>query len=361
MRHTRQHQWLKWFAWFTAGATLLLIGLGGIVTSKGAGMAVPDWPTSYGYNMFALPFSYWVGGILWEHSHRLLASFVGFLTILLMVWLWLGDSRRWLKWSGVAALIMVILQGVLGGLRVVQFKDELGIVHATLAQLFLVFLCFIALACGRWWKQEAVLPMQARIPGKLGYVLLALCLMVVMQLVLGATMRHQHAGLAVPDFPLAYGEVWPETSPEAVAEMNRSRHDTREFNPITAGHVQLHMAHRTGALLVVAAACVFFVWMRGVESRLMRRLSALWLGVIFLQAALGAWTVWSNKAADVATLHVWVGAISLVVPSMMAAIAFRWQRETVSREDQRERVDSAAFHPLETTKSMPAMGQVHGS
>src|SRR5271170_4543435 len=101
---TKTNPWLFRFAVLTAFVTFLLIGLGGLVTSHGAGMSVPDWPNTYGYNMFAFPISKWVGGIFYEHTHRLLASAVGFLTIILATWLWFKDSRRWMKWLGVAAL-----------------------------------------------------------------------------------------------------------------------------------------------------------------------------------------------------------------------------------------------------------------
>ena len=107
-----------------------------MVTSKGVGLAVPDWPTTFGYNMFLFPVSKWVGGIFFEHVHRLVASTVGILTIVLTVWLWCGESRRWLRSLGLAALALVVLQGLLGGLRVTLLKDEIGIFHACLAQMF---------------------------------------------------------------------------------------------------------------------------------------------------------------------------------------------------------------------------------
>ena len=122
---SRTTLWLNRFAWFTAFATLLLICSGGMVTSKGIGLAVPDWPTTFGYNMFFFPFSKWIGGIFFEHTHRLIASTVGLLTIILAVWLWLVDPRRWVRVLGVAAVAAVILQGVLGGLRVTMLKDEI--------------------------------------------------------------------------------------------------------------------------------------------------------------------------------------------------------------------------------------------
>src|SRR5437868_10959910 len=120
---------LHWFAVLTAIATFLLLALGGLVTSHEAGMSVPDWPTSYGYNMFALPIKFWVGGAFFEHTHRLLASGIGLMTTVLMVWLWLKDSRRWMHWLGVIAFIGVVLQGILGGLRVRWHMDYLGVPH----------------------------------------------------------------------------------------------------------------------------------------------------------------------------------------------------------------------------------------
>jgi cytochrome c oxidase assembly protein subunit 15 len=118
--------------------------VGGLVTSTGSGLAVPDWPTTFGHNMFLYPLSGMVGGILYEHSHRLLGALVGFLTIILMLWLWLQESRSWLRWLGAIALVAVILQGVLGGLRVVLLAHTLAIVHACLAQAFFALLISIA-------------------------------------------------------------------------------------------------------------------------------------------------------------------------------------------------------------------------
>src|SRR5688572_17979306 len=158
MRRSNNNPWLHRFAVLTAVATLFLICVGGIVTSKGVGLAVPDWPSTFGYNMFFFPFSKWVGGVFYEHSHRLVASGVGLLTTILAVWLWLKESRRWLRWLGIGAFLAVVLQGVLGGLRVVLFKDELGIVHATLGQLFFVLTCSIALFTSRWWPKAQALP-----------------------------------------------------------------------------------------------------------------------------------------------------------------------------------------------------------
>src|SRR5207237_1930972 len=125
------------FATFVAGCTILLVLAGSLVTSTGSGLSVPDWPTSYGWNLFAFPPSKWVGGILYEHGHRLIASGVGVLTIVLAAWLWLEEPRPWMRWLGVSALGAVVAQGVLGGLPVLFFLPAaISTGHAGLAGLF---------------------------------------------------------------------------------------------------------------------------------------------------------------------------------------------------------------------------------
>src|SRR5947208_1674127 len=221
--------WLNRFAWFTAFATLLLICSGGMVTSKGVGLAVPDWPTTFGYNMFLFPISKWVGGIFFEHTHRLIASTVGFLTIILAVWIWRADSRRWVRRLGIFALAAVILQGVLGGLRVTLLKDEIGIFHACLAQGFFGLLVFIAVATSRRWNAAA--PGNTVGGNVLSVARLAVftAIAVYVQLTLGATMRHQHRDLAILDFPTAYGQWIPGTGPAAIAAINHWR-DTQALS-----------------------------------------------------------------------------------------------------------------------------------
>jgi len=340
------HPWLHRFAVLTALATLALLGVGGLVTSHGVGMAVPDWPTTYGYNMFFFPISKWTGGIFYEHSHRLAASGVGLLTTILAVWLWFAESRRWLRWLGVIAFALVVLQGVLGGLRVVLFKDQIGILHATLAQLFFALVCSIALFTSRWWMKRAPCAaddddsspqpavLEASAPAR--RLVLATTLLILCQLILGATMRHEHAGLAIPDFPLAYGRLWPAMDADAVAAYNARRIETTAANSITAFQVGLQMAHRLLAvvILVCAGTMAWRVRNSGFSQpetpeggtsnvQVLRRLAFLWLGLLLAQAALGAWTIWSNKAADVATAHVLVGALSLVTGVAGCLICFR--------------------------------------
>ena len=329
MRVLKFQPWLHRFCCATALTTLALIGLGGLVTSHGAGMAVPDWPTTYGYNMFLFPVSSWIGGIFYEHTHRLLASFVGLLTTILAVWIWVKDSRRWLRWAGVAAFFGVGFQGLLGGLRVTLLKDQIGVFHATLAQLFLVLICCIALFTSRWWMSQDWATKSNRFSGDARRVTLALSLLILAQLMIGATMRHQHAGLAVPDFPLAYGKLWPATDAATIERINQTRLDVREFQPVTAFQIYLHMIHRiTAVAIVIGVGCHAFSAKRrlGWEHGHTRWAMA-WFGLILAQAGLGIMTVLSNKAADVATAHVALGAVSLGLGSLLAVVGFRAQTE----------------------------------
>ncbi len=372
MSPSADNRWLHRFAVFTALCTLALIGLGGLVTSHGVGMSVPDWPTTYGYNMFLFPISQWVGGIFYEHTHRLLASAVGLLTAILAIWLWAretsGRDRRngialilavlfvvggmmgvritpvfitialisfggiilglvtikqtsGLRWYGIVALSAVVLQGVLGGLRVTEMKDEIGVFHATLAQLFLVLTGVIALFTSPFWKSIST---SQKIIGKgMSAFVGATTLLIFAQLVLGATMRHQHAGLAVPDFPLAYGKVWPPTDAASIERMNQNRHDARDPNPITATHIVVHMAHRVTAFLILGGVTflTFRLWKAPGVKHQVTRLALVWSGMILAQLALGVITVLKNKPADIATAHVVLGATSLVMGAVITIVA----------------------------------------
>src|SRR6266699_687490 len=182
----RYNKWLNRFTWFICVAALLLVCSGGMVTSKNVGLAVPDWPTTFGYNMFLFPVSKWVGGILFEHTHRLMGSLVGFLTIILAVWLWAREDRPWVRNLGAIAVFGVILQGVLGGLRVTMMKDQIGIFHACVAQAFLGLLVFIALVTTQYWRSLAnqAIDSQRFLPIKTFAV--AITIAIYVQLALGA-------------------------------------------------------------------------------------------------------------------------------------------------------------------------------
>ena len=322
--NTKYNPALFWFAVLNAVATFLLIGLGGLVTSHEAGMSVPDWPTTYGYNMFVFPLDKWVGGIFYEHSHRLLASGVGLLTTILAVWLWAKDSRAWLHWLGIAAFLLVIVQGILGGLRVRWSLDWLGVPHGAVGQTFLVLTCAIALFTSRWW-QNSETEKQISVPRGLRSHVLGLTILIFIQLLIAATMRHQHAGLAISDFPLAHGKIWPATSPEAVADYNAHRPPGYVGKPITAFQVNLQMIHRLVAYLIFlgVAALPFLARKKLGGADWLAKFSWFWLALLSVQIALGAWTVLSNKAADVTTAHVMVGALALLTGAVWWLVAAR--------------------------------------
>src|SRR6187455_2319481 len=214
------------FALLTAASTAVLIFAGGLVTSTGSGLSVPDWPNSYGWFMFTFPLEHMVGGIFYEHGHRLIASTVGFLILVLAFWLWRVEPRRWVRRLGFIALGAVITQGVLGGITVLWYlPDAVSIAHAGLAQIVFCLTVTIALATSPGWQRAY----DSRTPDDVMLQRLSIVTTaaIYLQILVGATMRHTGAGLAIPDFPLSYGRLIPPF-----------------WNPAIA----IHFAHRLGAL-----------------------------------------------------------------------------------------------------------------
>ena len=360
--------WLFRYATLVAVATLGLVCIGGLVTSKGVGMAVPDWPTSFGYGMFALPLSMWMtGGVFHEHTHRVWASGVGLLVVFLTRWtaghasrkplawvglmevlgglglmglnpLWKGEAHFLLGIGGVvlaaaavgfrnapapalsvrlawAAFALVQLQGSLGGLRVVLDSWAIGgttggvvfgMIHGCLGQVFLVLVACLALSLSRWyptWGRE-----RSEVPGA-RWVFLGTVL-VFGQLLLGLWMRHQHAGLAIPDLPLAYGQWWPRTDAESLLRYASRREGV---DVITALQVHMHMLHRINAVLALCSIVLAFRASRAhPRGHPLRRLGTAWLHLVTVQFGLGLFTVLTDRAADIATAHVAVGSLTLV-------------------------------------------------
>jgi heme a synthase len=212
MRGPVEHSvWRFRLAVFTAFATFPLIFIGGLVTSKDAGMAVPDWPSTFGYNMFTFPWSKMVGGVFYEHGHRLIGSFVGFLTMTLCFWTAFADKRAWLRRLTWLALAAVIVQGVMGGLRVTLTRSEtfseytivFAMVHGCFAQAYFVLISLIALFHSKRWTLGR--PMVKE--GSLGFSKMDLTRLVklttlmigviYLQLILGGIVRHTNQGVTV--------------------------------------------------------------------------------------------------------------------------------------------------------------------
>jgi cytochrome c oxidase assembly protein subunit 15 len=281
---------LHLYAKLVSTATVLLIVAGGLVTSTGSGLAVPDWPSSYGWNMFTFHMKHMVGGIFYEHGHRLIASGVGFLTIILALWMWKAEPRRWMRVMGFTALAAVCVQGLLGGITVLYFlPTPVSTAHAGLAQIFFCLTIAISLFTSRGWTEPTYEPVDDRM---LRLAATTTTVLIYLQIIVGATMRHSDAGLAIPDFPLVFGGLFP---------------------PVWTPQIAVHYAHRIGALIVTLAiaATVGHVWYHH-SRRSELRVPALTLACLVLaQVTLGAFVIWSEKNVAINTAHVVVGALTL--------------------------------------------------
>jgi len=366
--------WLPRYAKLLVAATFCLIFLGGMVTSMGAGLSVPDWPTSYGYNMFTFPIERWVGPVFYEHTHRLLASCVGLMTTVLAAWIWrnwralwvaLGvmtvatvgshylvrsiaglsgpehamtrgligmhvmiwsfagafavmllsakrdgerDEAGWVRWMAFGAFLLVCAQGTLGGLRVTETSIVLAMIHACTAQAFMCLTVVMAAALSPRWNEE-VLPMRALRRGAPLVKGLAWTLVgaIFCQLMVGAVVRHLHAGLSIPDFPLSYGRLIP---------------------PVNDELVMIDFAHRVGALVVTALAAGL-AWVIFAKARGHWRLTGPMLGVlgaVAMQIGLGASVVWLRRDPLITSLHVVNGALVLGTALLVAVRATRLKR-----------------------------------
>jgi len=209
-----KNPWLRRFSKLTCISTLFLIFVGAMVKSTESGLAVPDWPLSYG--MFFPPM---VGGVFYEHGHRMAATFVGFLMLCLAIWLRIAEPRRWVYTLGYCALGAVILQGILGGITVIYFlPTPVSVAHGILAQLFFILTIIIAYSQSvQRRKREYKRTESHRLFLK---ITVAWILVIFIQLILGAIMRHTQSGLAIPDFPKMGGSWMPLFNDEILATIN---------------------------------------------------------------------------------------------------------------------------------------------
>lgn len=319
MQQESQLRFRHRYTLFVACCTFLLVIAGGLVTSTGSALAVPDWPLSYGQLMPPM-----VGGILFEHGHRMIASFVGVLTVVLAFWYWKKEERRWVRNLALVALGAVILQGILGGLTVLYLlPTPISVSHATLAQTFFVIIASLALFSSRWWHKDHPVWHETGRGVSLLTASFVLIVTVYVQLILGALMRHTESGLAIPDFPLAYGQIVPSLSPDAMAAYNTQLlHDNYRIaadGPILQGQVVVHLLHRFWAVVVSLAAIWTAVKAFGSAQTSPR---FKFFGVVLLvelavQITLGALTVLSRKEVDITTAHVANGALLLVTSALL--------------------------------------------
>lgn len=307
---------LAWFAALGSAWVFVLVALGAFTTSIGAGMAFPDWPLSNG----SVNPHGWLTEIdkFAEHSHRLSGAMMGLITIILTVWLHRCEARAWLRRLGWWALAIVLIQGVLGGTRVLfdsrhvpGFAMSLGqmlrIPHGVLAQVYVCVLFAIAAGVSRAWVDNT-LGTAGGCVRRLGWWCSGL---VLIQLIIATTMRHNYAGLAIPTFP----------------------YSTPEGSFIPAGwdyRVALQLAHRVMAAVIALAILIYshFLFREKSLPRLLRGSSLFLVALIGLQIYLGAQIIWTGRSVYTTTGHVLVGALTLATTFV---VAFFTQRSSIER------------------------------
>lgn len=309
---------LAWFAALGSAWVFVLVMLGAFTTTIGAGMAFADWPLSNG----SINPKGWLSDVAMfaEHSHRLSGATMGLITIGLAVWLARIETRSWVRKLGWSALAIVIIQGLIGGQRVrmdgwylpgidMSVGQMLRIPHGILAQIFVIVLFAIAASVSRAWLQgDAWLFSVSSRTRRFGVLCTAL---VLIQLVVAATMRHFHAGLAIPTFPLTPdGTLLPT-----------------HWN----FYVGIHFAHRAMAAVIFVALIAYasFVW-HDSRSGLLRNTASLMVALLGLQIALGIAVIWTTRDPYYTTGHVIVGACTLAVTFLLTWFAHRNGLETVA-------------------------------
>lgn len=299
-----------------AGYVVLLITAGGLVKSLDAGLSVPDWPLSYG--MLNPPRWWEIETVRAEHGHRLIAGTVLLLTLWLVIWIVRREPRRWVRGVAVTAFAAVLAQAALGGITVLFFlPTAISVSHAGLAQLFLGLLVVLAVATSRRWVSGEGATNPTSPVGRIVPLATATTVVIYLQILLGAVMRHTGAGLAIPDFPLAFGGLIPPKIDFAIG---------------------IHFAHRMGAL--VAATLIF--WTLGRVLRFASRERSVvvpaWLLtlMVLVQGTLGGLVVLTSKAVLPNTLHVGGGALllalSLTVTLMTRRLAWLARQRGVAAE-----------------------------
>lgn len=295
--------------------TALLVFVGATVTTTGSGLSVPDWPLSFGKINPTM-----VGGVAFEHGHRLVASGVGFLVLVAAIWASLIRADRMVRRLALFALALVIFQGLLGGLTVLmRLPTAVSVAHGTTAQLF--FCTVVALM---WWTNATFVATEGRISGAAGKNLLVasggMAGLVLLQLLVGATMRHMGAGLVIPDFPTSLGRWIP---------------------PLTSPEIAINFTHR---MMAVAVLCMAFllclrIFRHHRQEKSLLGLAGFLVAFLSFQVTLGAFTVWSGRGLVPTSLHVMNGA--LVLATSFSIFLWSWRLTRPNRQAQ-DRVESSA-------------------
>ena len=287
-------------AWLLSTSTLFLLGAGALVTSTGSSLSVPDWPLAYGQW-----FPPMVGGIFYEHGHRMIATLVGLITTINAVWLWFYDPRRFVRWFGISLLVLVILQGVLGGITVIFLLPvPVSVGHAFTAQAFFLLTIFLTqMQAPGWNGYFKTAPAQEQGAPRTRLWALATLVLLFCTLLVGAIVRHTGAGLVIPDFPLAYGQIIP---------------------PLSAFPIVIHFTHRVLAY-TTAIVVLLTLWQvlkhHGDKLHLKTPATAIAVLVV-VQILLGGGVIWSFKSVPITTLHLMNGALLIGLTGLLALRAF---------------------------------------
>ena len=299
---------IRWFSKAIVFATLLLIFAGALVKSFEVGLSVPDWPTTYGYQMFTFPWADMVGGIFYEHGHRLLATFVGALTLLLAIWLGYKDPRKSVKLLGYTALVLVVVQGLLGGLTVLYFlPTPISLLHGVIAQTFFLVVILIAYTLSKEFGERR------HVQDKNRSIIMIFTITLYLQLILGAWMRHTDSGLAIYDFPTMAGSWFPAFNESMLSTINSWRFDM-DLSDVSLFQVLIHFFHRLGALFILFFMVFIHIKMyqksHHYSNTLKINLYALEI-IVGVQILLGAITIWTSKSPFITSFHVMNGAAVL--------------------------------------------------
>jgi cytochrome c oxidase assembly protein subunit 15 len=289
---------------------LVLIFAGALVKSHEVGLSVPDWPTTYGYQMFQFPFSDMVGGIFYEHGHRMIATVVGFMTLILSIIVYLSDNDLWLKKLTFSALGLVIIQGLFGGLTVLLYLPAyISVIHAILAQTFFVLIIFISFSLSIKDKHK-LYNLSDVYDLKIPAYFVAISIYI--QLILGAIMRHTESGLAIPDFPLSGGHIIPPFN-QSMIETIQSMHFDAGLQFVELYQIIIHYFHRLGAFIVTLSIgyLSFSLVQLKLKFSIVHKLTLSIILLLLIQIFLGAMTIWTVKNPLITSFHVLNGAIIL--------------------------------------------------
>jgi cytochrome c oxidase assembly protein subunit 15 len=301
---SQTNPWVSRITLLTALSTLFLLAAGALVTGTGSGLAVPDWPLSFG--QFFPPME---GGVFYEHGHRLVAGYVALLTLIQCGVVLKFEKRSWVRKLAVFAVILVLTQALLGGMTVLFLLPKaVSIAHACIAQTYFCASVVLMTVTSKFWRtslksveEKSIFPIQ--------YLGLVVVVGFFIQLILGATMRHFGSGLAIPDFPLSFGKWIPETWTFPIA---------------------IHYAHRTGAfvmlaLVILLVARVYRMYWN--QFGILLYAGAL-MGFIWVQVMLGAMVIWMRRPLPLTTIHLVVGAVCLASAVTLTLQLFRAQTQS---------------------------------